>query len=297
MDLLHDFGGDGPVVHLAHANGFPPGAYRRLAESLTPHYHVIALAARPLWPGSRPESAPTWRPMAEDLIAELDRLGLRAIVGVGHSLGGLLTLWAGILRPDLFRAVVLIDPVILPPSWLVALRLLRGLGLKQRQPLVQSALHRRRTWPSRQACFERYRSRPHFARWSDAALWDYVESGTRANDDGQVELIYPADWEAHIFATTPTDIWRDVPHLHTPALILRGEGSDIFLPAAQARLAHRLPLAQFVTISGAGHLLPMERPAEIGAAVHDWLNSGSSIADPSAADPPAAGLQSLAPPV
>jgi pimeloyl-ACP methyl ester carboxylesterase len=284
MEPLHDFGGDGPVIHLAHANGFPPGTYRRLAESLTPHYHVIALAARPLWPDSRPESAPTWRPLADDLSAGLDRLGLRAIVGVGHSLGGVLTLWAAILRPDLFRAVVLIDPVILPPTWLAALRLLRGLGLGQRQPLVQSALHRRRTWPSRQACFERYRSRPQFARWPDAALWDYVESATREAEDGQVELIYPANWEAHIFATTPTDIWRDVPHLRTSALVLRGEHSDIFLPAAQARLARRLPRARFITIPGAGHLLPMERPIEIGAAIHNWLTAGGLDVHPLGTD-------------
>jgi pimeloyl-ACP methyl ester carboxylesterase len=286
MELLHDFGGDGSWIHLAHANGFPPGAYRRLAESLTPHYHVIGLAARPLWPGSRPERAPTWRPLADDLIGGLDHLGSRAIVGVGHSLGGVLTLWAAIIRLDLFRAVVLIDPVILPPSYILILRLLRGLGLKQRQPLVQSALHRRRTWPSREACFEGYRSRPRFARWSDVALWDYVESGTRTSDDGQAELIYPADWEAHIFATAPTDVWRDVPHLDTPALILRGECSDTFLPAARARLARQLPRARFITISGAGHLLPMERPVEIGAVIHDWLQADSSTAQPSAAHLP-----------
>jgi pimeloyl-ACP methyl ester carboxylesterase len=271
LDLLHDFGGDGPVIHLAHANGFPPGSYRLLAKALTTSYRVIGLPARPLWPGSRPESAPTWRPLAQDLIEGLEDLGLSGIVGIGHSLGGVLTLWAAIRRPDLFRAVVLIDPVILPPTWLWAMRLLRGLGLAQRQPLVQGALRRRSAWPSRQACFDRYRARSFFAAWSDESLWDYVNFGTRHREDGQVELCYPPAWEARIFATTPTGIWRDVPKLRLPTLILRGEHSNTFRPAAARRMARHLPQAHFVTLPGAGHLLPMECPAETGAALRRFV--------------------------
>ena len=86
IELLHDFGGKGPVVHLAHANGFPPGAYGPFAGTLThpsppdnpppQAYHVIGLPARPLWPGSKPESAPNWHVLADDLVRGLDALEL-----------------------------------------------------------------------------------------------------------------------------------------------------------------------------------------------------------------------------
>ena len=270
---VHDFGGDGPVLHLAHANGFPPGAYRLLAETLTPNYRVLGLPARPLWPGSQPESAPTWHPLADDLVEGLDALELSGIIGIGHSLGGVLTLWAAILRPDLFQAVALIDPIILPPTWLWALRLLRGLGLAQRQPLVQGTLRRRHTWPNCQACFEQYRARSLFARWSDEALWDYVKSGTEQRDDGLVTLCYPPAWEAQIFATTPLGIWHDVPKLQIPTLIVRGEHSHIFQPAAEKRMARRLPQARSVTVRHAGHLLPLERPVETGAVVREFVDA------------------------
>jgi pimeloyl-ACP methyl ester carboxylesterase len=271
LDLLHDFGGHGPTIHLAHANGFAPGAYRLLAEALQPGNHVIALPARPLWPDSQPNTIPTWHPLADDLIEGLDELGLSGIAGVGHSLGGVLTLWAAIQRPDLFQAAVLIDPVILPPLWLWVLQVLRALGLWQRQPLVQGALQRRRSWPSRQACFEQYRRKSLFAKWTDRALWDYVESGTRPRDGNHVELVYPPEWEAHIFATAPADIWRDVPKLHVPTLVIRGEHSKTFRPAALARMARLVPQARIVTIPNAGHLLPMEHPAETGAAIRAFL--------------------------
>jgi pimeloyl-ACP methyl ester carboxylesterase len=271
-----DLGGDGPVVHLAHANGFPPGTYEPLAAALRTDHHLIGLAARPLWSGSRPESAPTWQPMAGDLIEALDGLARSdvispPIVGVGHSLGGVLTLWAAIRRPDLFRAVVLIDPVILPPNQLRVLRLLRLVGLHRRLPLVQATLRRRRAWPSRQACTEHLAGKPFFVGWPAASLTAYVNSGTRERPDGQVELIYPPEWEAHIFATAPTDIWRYVPQLRTPALAIRGERSPTFPARSMARLARLLPHAHTVTIPDSDHMVPFERPAETAAAIHDFV--------------------------
>jgi pimeloyl-ACP methyl ester carboxylesterase len=273
VNLLTDFGGTGSILHLAHANGFPPGSYRLLANSLTQRYQVIALPARPLWPGSVPESTPSWRPMAEDLAHGLQNLGLGGILGVGHSLGGVLTLWAAIDHPQLFRGVVLIEPVILPSTWLWGSRLLRTLGLRRRQPLVQGALRRRRTWPSRQACFTYLRSKPFFSNWSDGALWDYVDSGTRAAFGNQVELVYPPEWEAHIFATPPLRVWRDVPRLRHPCLIVRGEQSKVFQTSARARMARLLPQARLVTITDGGHLVPMERPEETAAAILAFANS------------------------
>jgi len=268
-------------IHLAHANGFPPGTYRPLAETLTDRYHVVGLPSRPLWPGSRPASAPDWHPLADDLIEGLDSLRLKGIVGVGHSLGGVLTMWAAVCRPDLLRAVVLIDPVILPPGRLWVLRLLRALRLERRLPLVQATLRRRRAWPSRRACYEHYRHKPLFAVWPEASLWAYVEAATRERANGQVELVYPPEWEAHIFATAPTDAWQAVPHLHTPALVVRGEHSATFRPECLARMARLLPHARFAVISGAGHLAPMERPAETGMVIQTFLDAEGA---PSRAD-------------
>ncbi len=132
-------------------------------------------------------------------------------------------------------------------------------------------MRRRRIWPSRAACYAHYRARPLFARWPDASLWAYVEAGTRPRADGQVELVYPPEWEAHIFATVPTDVWRDVPQLAIPALIIRGAHSNTFRAASQVRMARWLPQARFLMIPEAGHLVPMERPQEVGAAIRGFL--------------------------
>jgi pimeloyl-ACP methyl ester carboxylesterase len=270
-ELVHNFGGQGPVLHLAHANGFPPGTYRQLAAALSDGYQVVGVPARPLWPGSDPADTPDWHPLAADLVQVLDELGLAGIVGVGHSLGGVLTLWSGLTRPDLFRAAILIEPVILPPAWLWFLDLMRRLRQQAQQPLVQSALHRRRAWPNHQSCFAHFREKAFFARWSDEALWDYVKSGTSSGEDGSVLLRYPPEWEAHIFATAPTDAWRGVEQLRIPVLLLRGAHSKTFRPSAQARLSRLLPQARTATIPDSGHLVPMERPRETARLIHGFL--------------------------
>lgn len=273
LDWLQDFGGQGTLLHLAHANGFPPGTYRPLIDHLREHHQVVALMTRPLWPGSRPERAPSWHLLAGDLVRGLEALGMHRILGVGHSIGGVLTMWAAIRRPDLFRAVVLIDPVILPPATLALLRLMRAVGLEGRQPLVRGALRRRRTWPDRQTCFQHYRAKDFFARWSDESLWAYVEAGTRPTAAGRVELVYPPEWEAHIFATSPVDVWQTVPLLQVPTLVIRGQETNTFRAASQRRFARLAPHARFRVIPEAGHLVPMERPAETAVEIQRFLRS------------------------
>jgi pimeloyl-ACP methyl ester carboxylesterase len=272
LDLLQDLGGEGPLLHLAHANGFPPGTYRPLAENLKDRFHVISLPLRPLWPGRTPAGASSWHVLADDLARGLEELGFSSVIGVGHSLGGVCTMLAAVGRPKLFRALVLIDPVILPPLILLILKLLRRLGLAERQPLVKGARQRRRVWPSREACYNSYRGKPVFARWPDASLRAYVKAGTRRREDGQVELAYPPEWEAHIYATNPTDIWRYVPKVQAPLLVIYGEDSDTFRPASQRRMARLLPAARFSVIPGAGHLVAMEHPDETGAIIKGFLN-------------------------
>src|SRR5688572_28125983 len=142
-----DFGGSGPELHFAVANGYPAPAYQRLLAALSADYHVQAMVPRPLWAGSRPETLKNWEPLVEDLIQYLDERGARGWVGVGHSLGAVVSAAAALRRPELFRALVLIEPVFLRPSLLALYGWFQRLGLAGRvHPLVPGARRRRRTF-------------------------------------------------------------------------------------------------------------------------------------------------------
>ena len=105
---FHHFGGEGAVIHFAHANGYPPQCYQAFIDPFLKQYQVLGIKHRPLWPSDSGVPSGTWSQFADDLIAFFDQQGLRNVVGMGHSLGAIATLQAAIKRPDLFSTLVLI---------------------------------------------------------------------------------------------------------------------------------------------------------------------------------------------
>lgn len=265
----HDFGGDGPALHFAHANAYPPECYRAFLAPLTAVYHVHAIHHRPLWPGSRPDELRDWDTIAADMLRYLDEQELDEVVGVGHSLGAVVTMLAALQQPARFRALVLIEPVFLLPDLLQAVAAQPEAAFEM--PLVQIALNRRDRWPNLQTAFDHLRSKSVFAGWSDAVLWDYVQFGLRNAADGTVELRYPARWEAQFYATPPLQVWDQVQRITQPTLAIRGAGSDTLASPAWRLWQERQPLATFVEVPDVGHMLPMERPFSLAAQILDYL--------------------------
>ncbi len=264
-------GGRGRRAHFASANGFPPQVYRVLFEHLTDVLRVEAVLPLAMRAAGPPTQELAWQYLADPLALRLQTLGYAGAVGMGHSLGGVLTLFMAAKYPRLFSALVLMDPVIFPRRILWPMQVLRILRLQSRFPLVQAARRRRRVFSSREAMLAHYQRRSFFARWDVRALEAYVRYGTREREDGRVELAYPPEWEAAIFASVPTDVWRWIPRVTLPVLVLYGEHSNTFRRPALRRLRRNWPHARFVPIPDAGHMVPVERPEETAAAIRDLV--------------------------
>ncbi len=277
MDIpFTDFGGSGSTLHFLHANGYPPACYLPLFERLKSDFRLLAMHLRPLWPGSRPESIRDWHPFSADLLQFLKEQVGKPVIGVGHSIGGIVTLRAAGWEPTWFRAMVLIDPVLFPPTMILFWNLVRGLGLGWRlHPKIPVTLNRRRTFDDLETVFRGYRRRPVFRYFSDEQLRAYIRGITRPGPQGGYELIYSPQWEAHIYYTSvwrDFDLWRHLRHLHIPTLILRGAESDTFWERT-ARLVRRLnPTIQIETISQASHLVPLERPDEVAEHIRRFCS-------------------------
>lgn len=267
-----DFGGVGPVMHLAPANGFPPESYRPLAVVLTDHFQVVGYRPRPLWPGSRPAEMRHWRDLATDLLNDLEERGGGPFIGIGHSLGGILTLYAALARPALFRCLVLLDPVLLPRHMLPLVWLSRRIGQEHRSPLAQGAARRRDRFSSVDEARQRYHRRGAFTDFVPDALEGYLEGGLRSEGDEAVTLAWPKSWEAHIFAKVPIDTWDAVGRLGLPLLLMRGTNSDLIIDRSWRQLKRHLPAAQLGEISG-GHMFPLERPEETAQAIIRFVDS------------------------
>jgi 3-oxoadipate enol-lactonase len=64
-----------------------------------------------------------------------------------------------------------------------------------------------------------------------------------------------------------------LPRVACPALVIAGL-EDILIPVAESEAMHSaIPRAQFVKLTGAGHLSNMETPDEFSEAVTNFLRS------------------------
>src|SRR6266508_455012 len=288
-----DLGGDCPPLHFLNANGYPSECYKPFLELLQNQYHVFGMLFRPLWRGrdSNPNDIQDWKPFSEDLLRFLAStaptaplttvpmpLGsanaqLAPLIGVGHSIGAVVTLRAALRDPGKFRALILLDPVLFVPSRLIAWNFFRALGLGNKvYPKIAGALKRRRTFDDLDLVFHGYRNREVFQYMSDENLRIYIEGITRTTGHGY-ELVYSPEWESRIYLTglRDFDIWRGLPKLEVPTLFIRGAETNTFLESAAMLIKRMQPKAWVTTLDKSTHLLPLERPQEVFDMMQSFL--------------------------
>jgi pimeloyl-ACP methyl ester carboxylesterase len=236
---------------------------------LTADYQVVGIRLRPLWPDHDPQELESWHVIASDLRAFFAQQGYRQVIGVGHSLGAVVTMMVAGQVPDLFRALVLIEPVFLPQEMLK--KIAQQPALAEKMPLLPLTRRRRTHWVNRQAAFSHFRQKAIFQRWSDESIWDYVNFALRETEAGDVTLSYSREWEAQFYATPPLQVWQDIPKITQPTLAIRGADSDTLLPPSWAMWQELQPDATFLEIPEAGHMLPLERPQMLAEAILDFL--------------------------
>jgi pimeloyl-ACP methyl ester carboxylesterase len=270
--LLDDWGGAGPVLHFAHANGFPPGSYRKLLQTLTPRVHVLTVQSRWLAPDARPESLKRWEDLADDLAGALNARGLSGVVGVGHSVGGVVTMIAAAKHPGLFRGVVMLEPVLFTGGRALSIRILGWLGLSGRVPPASFASRRREHWNSREEAATSYRKKALFRHFDPDCFQDYLAHGLTDVPGGGARLTIPRTWEARVFETAPHSPWRWLREVKVPTLVLRAKDSDALSPEAFTRVRRTRPDFQTEEVAGS-HLFPLEQPEACGRRIHAFLDS------------------------
>lgn len=264
-----DWGGDGPLALLHHANGFCAAVWGLVAEALSTHYRVVAMDARGHGDSSCPEGedAFRWERFSEDVLAVASVLSPevpngRVALGLGNSFGGTALIAAASKQPGTFERLVMVDPVVLPPKLIGVTAEARGRG----RQLAEGARRRRAVFGSRAEARAAWASRGFFARWDPRALDLYVAEGLGDRDDGQVELKCAPQVEATIFeASGAFDVFELAPGVKAPTLFLWA-ARDSFPRMLHEALAARMPHARLVAVDS-GHLVPMERPDLVVEAV------------------------------
>lgn len=255
-----------PIIHFAPANSFPARSYDKLFALLEPDFQIGYLDLH----AHNPEFPVTdgWKFLARELETEIRKRYSAPIIGVGHSLGGILHFLNAIENPELYQAIVLLDAPLTSRLSGALLRNIKRFGFIDNFAPSKIALKRRREWESKIHANEHFKRK--FAEFDQEMIGDYVEHGTTPNENGAVKLLFKPEIEAHIYRTIPDNYNPFRNRLLIPAAYIGGTNSR---EARLARLGYmrRCFPFQFDFVEGTHHF-PFERPTETARQIKQTIN-------------------------
>jgi pimeloyl-ACP methyl ester carboxylesterase len=217
----------------------------------------------------------SWRRHADDVAALLEKHCSAPVTLAGHSLGATAALLLAGRRPDLIASLALIEPVIQDEIFYTALQVLGATTiLRLLFPLARAARGRRGAFRNRKSAVRAFSGRGVFTVFTREMIMDYVADGLLEDGRGRFKLACAPAYEAATFAAQRHDPWAALRRASRPLVLLRAErGSTVSSPAFR-RIAAMRPDARMAIVEDAGHMLPMERPDRVRAAIESAVLMG-----------------------
>lgn len=267
----------GKRIHLLHGTGFSAMTLAAMASQL-PDDSAIWLTDVPGHGQSTQPSKcmPDWQKMADTIAdaiyqqANVETDG--PLIGIGHSMGAVLTLLAATKYPNLFSEIILLDPVFFKNEMIVAQQLMRATGAWRHRALVKSVSNRTAKWPSMSIMSNEISAKAFYKPWHPQVIQDYCQYSTKVNNDNSVQLSCSPKWEASIFGSYPKGLWRAVRKVKLPVNILVAQKTYFFIPTAVKRAAKMNKNIQWQTF-GNHHCFPMEQPSETAIMINNIINN------------------------
>ena len=263
-----EWSGDGPTVLMAHATGFHGRTWDAVARAL-PGYRVLALDLRGHGRSDHTGEPESWEIFGIDTANIARELGLRGVLGVGHSMGGHSVTIAAMREPEAFAGLLLVDPVMpldrVPPR-------------EGRGGVSDFVRKRRNEWSSPEEMVERFKDRFPYSSWRREVLDDYARWGLVPNPAGEgYVLACTPDMEGGTYAASgngPAMGTEVIPHIGVPVTVMRGrepvpgeEAAPFSRSPTPPRLASLFTDGADVQLPELSHFIPMEAPELVAEQV------------------------------
>lgn len=244
--------GAGPAVVFGHGLICDSHMFTSIARPLSAAYQTVNFDFRGHGKSTSPSS---WSldDLADDYLTAVDAFELQTAVLVGFSMGGMAALRFALRHPERVRALILIATDADTAGWRQYATFHLLASLTRRFGLHDQLLERA----------ERIAFSPAFRRTSPETVTEWQT---------RIKMMSPETVaDAVCMIADRSSIADRLPKIGVPALIIAGE-EDITTPVACAeRMARRLPNSRLEVLPGAGHLVPIERPAETLQLVRGFL--------------------------
>ncbi|MBV8466636.1 MAG: alpha/beta hydrolase [Burkholderiales bacterium] len=257
-----------PALHFTHANSFPAVSYRKFLSAFERDFDVgfiDMLGHNPAYPVTD-----CWPNLVDESLHYIEARYAGPVIAVGHSLGGFISFLCAIKRPELFRAVVLLDSPIFSRRVSSMLWLGKRLGFIERLTPGRGSRTRRHRWTTSAEVLTHFQARAMFAAFDPDCLKDYVEGGTHAVEEG-VQLRFEREVEYRIYCGLPHIFPSLQGQLRVPTGFIGGSHSD-YVRTADIRHMRRgfgIVTREF----DGGHLFPLEAPLAAARSTRDMIET------------------------
>lgn len=243
------------IVHFAHGNGFPSLCYKQLLDRLSERFDCIYIDKL----GHNRDFPVTenWQYLVNELIASVQTQASQPVVAIGHSLGGVLSLLAAMIQPQLFKSVILLDSPFINQFKSAILRFSKVFGLIDSVTPALRTRNRRQHWETRDDVLAYLKERQLFKYFTSACLNDYIDYGLQKDDSGY-SLRFDSEVEYQIYRTIPHDLYRHQGKLRTPTALIYGTQSTVIDYFDLRHMKNDYGILTFA-INGT-HMFPMECP-------------------------------------
>ena len=234
---------EGPAILLLHGVAQQAHSWDFVSLALADRFRVVAMDARghgdSQWP---PDGDYSIEAHQSDLDAFVDALGLRDFILIGHSMGGRSAYVFASRRPELLKALVIVDTG--PQTTSTGARRIRqfvtlpdALDSYEEFALRVQEYTGRPAWMVHGSLQHAIRQMPN-GKWS----WKY-DKAIRSPD------FNPPTW--------PADrLWQCLESISCPVMVVRGANSDVFAEETMDRMMELIPDCSGAVVPNAGHLVP-----------------------------------------
>lgn len=231
-----------PTVILLHHFGDSARSWNLVVDRLGEALPTLALDLPGFGDAAAAAGPYTVDAYADFVEAEMRVRGLGDTVLVGHSMGGKVALALAARRPAGLRSLVLLAPS--PPT---------------PEPIEDSA---------RAALLAGWATYSTASRTLASVTARALPAGARRRAVEDLMRCGKAAWSAWLNVGSREDIAAAMPRITAPTTILSGICDTVFSTALIRReVVARLNAARLETVPGAGHLLPLEAPDAVAAAI------------------------------
>jgi pimeloyl-ACP methyl ester carboxylesterase len=241
-------GGAWPPVVLLHGLMGSGACWTLLARALERDFDVVMPDARGHGGSSAPPRGYRYDDLARDVEALIGGLGLARPVLLGHSMGGMTAAVVASRGAEILRGLILIDPTFLSPA------------------------RQREVWASEVAA--QHRAALELPR-ADLVAQARARHPGRALEliDLQAEARLNTCIAALDVLTPPSPDYRElVRAIEVPTLLVIGDRPVVTLDTATA-LRDLNPRVRVAQVEDAGHGVPFDQPARLGALVGAFLRA------------------------